>query len=271
MRRPALPPASFRVAQRSLMAKPAPPGSQRTPIPPVPGRSTRPPSVPTTAVTPIRVALGCVHRIMCAGVSSLLTGEDDFQLVGQATDGPSVTRMAVASLADIVVLDYSVFESISPPRLSELRAAPSKPRVILLAAPGDHDHVLGLLREGAWGVVSKDSPPDHLVRSIRAAAAGEAWVDRETVSHLLASIHDHEGAPETTVRRLLTPREMEIVAEVAHGASNVEIGNKLGLRAQTVKNRLSGIFDKLGVSSRLELALYAVQLRLDGRDRPDGV
>lgn len=246
------------------MAKPAPPGVRHAPDSLAPLRHDG--AIPHDGIA---VVLACTHRIVSAGIAGLLAAADGIRVVAEVTDARSVLR--VAAPCHVILMELSLLGTDLQPLLRMLRALPHRPRLILMATATDRPGVLEALRLGAWGIVSKDAPPEQLVQCVRAAVAGEAWVDRGTVSHLLESIHDRAAVePRERSARLLTPREIDIVAEVALGASNNDIGRALGLRAQTVKNRLSAIFDKVGVSSRLELALYAVHhdiasMRAEGR------
>lgn len=176
-------------------------------------------------------------------------------------------RLVASTQPDVVLVEVPVLEAGGQALFSVLDELPRPPRVILLATRADEVQVLGALRRGAWGVVLTDAAPAHLARSIRTAAGGQAWVDRETVTRLLQSIH--RARPDASVPGAphLTPRALEIVCEVADGATNGDIARKLGLSPQTVKNHLLQIFDKVGVSSRLELALYAVNHALVDANR----
>lgn len=206
----------------------------------------------------LKIVVACTERMVCAGLAALLEREPGFTVSGQATDCAMAARQVVTTRANVLLLDLQVLASDGQALFARLRDLPGKPRVILLSTRADERHVLDALRRGAWGVVLKDASPGHLVRSIRTAAGGEAWVDRETVSRLLESIHRPRAAAPAIGTPRLSPRALEIICEVADGATNADIARKLGLSQQTVKNHLQQIFDKVGVSSRLELALYAV-------------
>lgn len=237
------------------MAQPAPPGVRHASDSLAPLRQDA-----ERTRESIAVILACTHRILSAGLARLLSAEPDMRVLAEVADARAAIRVAAADPCHVVLMEFPLLAAELLPVLRALRALPRRPRLILLATPADRAGVLEALRLGAWGLVSADAPPEQLVHCVRVASKGEAWVDRDTVSHLLESIHDRSGAAamETRAARVLTPREIDIVAEVALGASNNDIGRTLGLRSQTVKNRLSAIFDKVGVSSRLELALYAV-------------
>jgi two-component system, NarL family, nitrate/nitrite response regulator NarL len=119
------------------------------------------------------------------------------------------------------------------------------------------------LQLGAAGVVLKTAPPDLLFKSIRAVILGQHWIGRECVSDLVQALRSYaEAPPAPRVRFGLTPRELEITSAVVGGFSNKEIAKKFVLSEDTVKHHLTNIFDKVGASNRLELALFAVHHRL---------
>jgi DNA-binding NarL/FixJ family response regulator len=129
------------------------------------------------------------------------------------------------------------------------------------------------LRLGAHGIVLKESVTELLYKCIRAVMNGDFWVGHERISDLLQTLRELERAPRRapTPASSLTLRERQVIGAIVDGATNKDIGKEFGLSEQTVKNHLSHIFDKLGVSNRLELALYAVHHHLladgDGSDR----
>jgi DNA-binding NarL/FixJ family response regulator len=136
---------------------------------------------------------------------------------------------------------------------------------VLTADAGDSD-VVEALQLGARGVVLKHSPPEMVFKSIRSVAAGEYWVGRERVADLIEMMRKRQAASEVTERGPalgLTPRERQMVTAIVAGCSNGDIAQKFSISPKTVKHHLTNIFDKLGVSNRLELALFAVHRRFD--------
>ena len=134
-------------------------------------------------------------------------------------------------------------------------------RVILLTAAAEKEQIVEALQLGARGVVLKDSATQILLKAIHAVMNGEYWVGRESVSNLvqyLRSLIDSSSAASRQKRYGLTPRELEIISAVVAGYANKEIAEHFKISEDTVKHHLSNIFDKLGVSTRLELALFAV-------------
>jgi DNA-binding NarL/FixJ family response regulator len=135
-------------------------------------------------------------------------------------------------------------------------------RVIVLTAAEDDRDVVRAMRLGARGVVLKESAIDLLIKGIHRVHAGEIWLDSHMTAELINAFSASSESGARGGRPLLSDREMDVVQLVAQGFQNKEIGEKLFISVQTVKNHLHNIFDKIGVSDRLELALYAIHHRL---------
>jgi DNA-binding NarL/FixJ family response regulator len=141
-------------------------------------------------------------------------------------------------------------------------------RVIVLTAAEDDRDVVRAMRLGARGVVLKEFAIDLLVKSIHRVHAGEIWLDSRMTAEVLNAFSTSSESAARSGKPLLSDREMEVVQLIAQGFHNKEIGKKLFISEQTVKNHLHNIFDKLGVSDRLELMLYAIHHCLI--DEPSG-
>jgi DNA-binding NarL/FixJ family response regulator len=151
--------------------------------------------------------------------------------------------------------------------LRVLSEPPNAARVILLTAAIERDQIVEALQLGARGIVLKESATQILLKAIRHVMDGEVWVGRESVNDLLRLLKDlkEPAAPRRKEKFGLTPRELDIVSAIVAGASNRTIATQFSISEQTVKNHLSSIFDKMGVSTRLELALKAVKYHLSPR------
>jgi two-component system, NarL family, nitrate/nitrite response regulator NarL len=215
---------------------------------------------------PIRIVIADDHPIFRDGLRRLLAVEPDFVVVGEGADGHEAVERVRALRPDVLLLDLAMPGGGGLDTLRELAEGASDVRTVLLTASIDREDALEAVRLGARGVVLKTAATPLLYKCIRAVVAGEYWIGHERVHDLVASLREFTasrsgGRPPAST---LTRRETQVALAVLDGASNKEIAEKLGLGEQTVKNHLSSIFDKLGVSSRLELALYAVHHRLAG-------
>ena len=209
----------------------------------------------------IRVAIADDHPIFRDGVRKLLESEEDIQVVGEVSSGAECPAMLAKLKPDILLLDLRMPDKDGLTLLEEMNFDTMPTRVVVLTATEDDRDVVRAMRLGARGVVLKQSASDLLIKSIRKVAGGEIWLDKRMTAEVMKAF---SKSTETGRREkpLLSDREKEIVQLVAQGFRNREIGEKLFISVQTVKNHLHNIFDKLGVSDRLELALYAIHHRI---------
>lgn len=222
---------------------------------------------------PIRVVLADDHPIVRDGLKKLLVLEEDIAVVGEASDGREVIRVVQETRPDVVVLDLRMPNMDGLAALQALQQLDSKPKVIVLTASEDKNEFVQAMKLGCSGIVLKQTAPELIVKSIRKVQAGEIWLDSHTTAAVMrqfAAPTEVMGAHPATRNRERSPlsqREREIVSLVAQGYKNREMAEKMFISEQTVKNHLHNIFDKLGVSDRLELALYAIHKGLHLVDR----
>jgi DNA-binding NarL/FixJ family response regulator len=220
----------------------------------------------------IRIVIADDHPMFRDGLRRLLEAEPGFEVVGEAGDGQEAVSAAAALRPDILLLDLAM------PRVNGLQALeklldlglPVRP-VVLTAAVDSSDTINGL-RLGARGVILKESATQVLYQCLHAVMDGEYWIDHERVQDIVQHMHESERAADQSSAPAgrLTRRELQIVTTIVEGASNKDISQRFGLSEQTVKNHVSHIFDKVGVSNRLELALYALHHKLlEPRPRRD--
>ena len=215
-------------------------------------------------MSPIRIVIADDHPIFRDGLRRLLESEGDMRVVGEACDGHEAVKQAVEIKPDILLLDQAMPHHTGLDALRDLSAAAGgagSVRIILLTAAVEKKQIVEALQLGARGVVMKDSATQLLLKSIHAVMAGEYCVGRESVSNLVLYLRNlmQSTTEEAKQRKFgLTPRELEIVSAIVAGYANREIADYFKISEDTVKHHLSNIFDKLGVSTRLELALFAV-------------
>jgi two-component system nitrate/nitrite response regulator NarL len=216
----------------------------------------------TKAKQAIRILVADDHAIFRDGLRKLLEVADDVQIVGEASNGVECVKMLTKLKPDILLLDLRMPEKDGLGVLEEVNFDSLPTRVIVLTAAEDDRDVVRAMRLGARGVVLKQSASDLLLKSIRKVSDGEIWLDNRMTAEVIDAFKKSSESGQRREKPLLSDREKEIVQLVAQGFRNREIGEKLFISEQTVKNHLHNIFDKLGVSDRLELALYAIHHRL---------
>ncbi len=233
-----------------------------TPAPP--GGGTKP---------KIRIVVADDHPIFRDGLCKLLALEEDFEVVAQAQDGREVLDVLQQYEPDILLLDLKMPGLDGLGTLQRLQAARNRTRVIVLTASDDKNEFVQAMKLGTSGIVLKQTATDLLIKSIRKVHAGEIWLDSHTTAAVIRQFVSADempappqaasaASPRERERSPLSQREREIVALVAQGFKNKEMAEKMFISEQTVKNHLHNIFDKLGVSDRLELALYAIHNNL---------
>jgi DNA-binding NarL/FixJ family response regulator len=214
----------------------------------------------------VRIVIADDHPIVRDGLKKLLLLEDDFEIVGEAGDGREVLEKVQALDPDVLLLDLRMPNLDGLSALQSLQQTNKRTRVIVLTASEDKNEFVQAMKLGCSGIVLKQTAPDLIVKSIRKVHSGEIWLDSHTTAAVMRQFSTgQEGSGgqsasggKSRERSPLSTREREIVALVAQGYKNKEMAEKMFISEQTVKNHLHNIFDKLGVSDRLELALYAI-------------
>lgn len=224
---------------------------------------------PTPGV--VRILIVDDHPIFRHGLRALLESEPEFQVIGEASDGLEALDMAPRFRPDILILDLAMPQLGGMDALAELVAAQVtpgwRPYVVFLTVAIEQEQIVEALQLGARGVVLKDAAAEVLIEALRTVISGVYWVGREPVTDLmqyLRRLTPSVSKEEEEDIYQLTGREQEILSAIVAGLTNREIASRLSIREDTVKHHLSRIFDKVGVSNRLELAMFAVNHGLLG-------
>jgi DNA-binding NarL/FixJ family response regulator len=213
----------------------------------------------------VRIVIADDHPIVRDGLKKLLLLEDDFEVVGEAGDGREVLTKVQEVDPDVLLLDLRMPNLDGLGALQALQQTNKRTRVIVLTASEDKNEFVQAMKLGCSGIVLKQTAPELIVKSIRKVNSGEIWLDSHTTAAVMRQFSTNLDGSSSQgnngkgrERSPLSTREREIVALVAQGYKNKEMAEKMFISEQTVKNHLHNIFDKLGVSDRLELALYAI-------------
>ncbi len=204
----------------------------------------------------IRVLIADDHSVVRQGLRMFLTLDPEFEVVGEAADGAEALRMARELLPDVVLMDLlmPVMDGIAA--TAALRSTLPDTEVLALTSVLEDASVTGAVRAGAIGYLLKDTDADALCRAIKAAAAGQVQLSPQAAARLMREVR----APESP--EALTERETEVLRLLAQGRANKEIARDLGIGEKTVKTHVSNVLAKLGVQSRTQAALHAVQIGL---------
>jgi two-component system, NarL family, nitrate/nitrite response regulator NarL len=218
----------------------------------------------------IRILIADDHPIFRYGLRSTLTTQADFTIVGETSNGDETIAIANALKPDVVLLDFSMPGCPAHDVLQRLREDRAVRTILLTGGVGRSD-IVDVLKLGARGVILKDAPVQQLFTCIRAVFNGDFWVRRQDFAHVVEALvggHDDkrpaaghdDRKPKPPVH--LTARERDVLALVASGETNRGIARKLAVSEDTVKHHVTNILDKTGMSSRVELTLFAIEHRL---------
>lgn len=217
------------------------------------------------AMRKIRILLVDDQTMFREGLRTLLSVQNDFEVVGEAANGEQALQLAARHHPDVVLMDLRmpVLDGVAATR--QLSKRLPECRVIVLTTFDDDEYVFDGLRAGALGYLLKDAPADKLFEAIRAAARGESFLQPSVAAKLVAEYarlaSQAPSRPEPLVEPL-SDREQEVLRWIARGASNREIAEHLYIAEGTVKNHVSSILSKLEVSDRTQAALKAREMGL---------
>ena len=219
------------------------------------------------SIATIEIIISDDHALFRGGLRKLLEGEPGMRIVGEAVDGEETVRLVGQIKPHILLLDLSLPKLSGLEVLAELAKLGVGTRVILLTAEIEREQVVEALQLGVRGIVLKHSALPLLLKSIRCVNEGQYWVGNDGVSDLVQALRrmkPSQGVSEAKRNFGLSSREMEVIALIVGGYTNKDLAQKLGITENTAKHHLTNIFNKLGVSNRLELVLYAVHHGLAG-------
>jgi DNA-binding NarL/FixJ family response regulator len=210
----------------------------------------------------IRVILADTQAIYRVGIRKILALEDDIRVVAQADSLSNLYAAIERYPTDVVLMDGGILAGTVDAIPELLRRMPGL-KLILQASPDDESNTVELYRKGVRGLISRSISPDLLVKCIRKIAAGETWIDNQSVNWVIEAYRAQAAAlvnPRTQPK--ISAKEMQIIVCITQGKRNKEIAVQMGTTEQVIKNHLRKIYDKLGVSDRLELALYCLHNKL---------
>jgi DNA-binding NarL/FixJ family response regulator len=216
----------------------------------------------------IRVLIADDRSVFRDGLANLVAAQNDLDVVGTVDNAASANDQVLQAKPDIVLLGWPASAPASQRIFAAIQDGKLPTRVIIMVADDGKEDLVEAIRLGCSGVVPRKTSTELLLKSIRKVHAGEIWLDRVSTADVIRRL-SKKGTSNVASRQglreqgaALSTREREIVGLIAQGFKNKDMAERLFISEQTVKNHLHNIFDKLGVSDRLELALYAIHHKL---------
>lgn len=209
----------------------------------------------------LRVLVVDDHDLFRTGLSALLAAESDLEVVAQASGGRMGVRLAAELRPDVVLIDVRMPDLSGPEAIRQILKRDPHVRVLALTVASDDEDVAAVMQAGAVGFLAKDTPIDNLVIAIHAAASGAAWLSPRAAEVVLGRIRTGVDVSRSEAPGLaqLSERELDVLRLVAAGLENAEIASALDISPRTAKNHVSNILTKLGLTSRVQAAVYAVR------------
>ncbi|MEU2155584.1 response regulator transcription factor [Streptomyces sp. NPDC019396] len=211
--------------------------------------------------SPIRVVIVDDEPLIRAGIRMILTSDPDIGVVAEGANGREAVELARTHAADVMLLDIQMPVMDGLTALSELRRAAPNTRVVVLTTFGERENVLRALEQGGAGFLLKDTAPAELIRAVRAAVAGDAYLSPGATRHVVDQLASGRAAARGERARArvagLSAREQEVLALLGEGLSNAEAGRRLHMSEATVKTYVSRILAKLECENRVQAALLA--------------
>ena len=219
---------------------------------------------PAQRKLPTRVIIADDHPVVRIGVRNVLTVDGAFTVVGEAQNGPEALAQTRALLPDVLLLDIQMPNSAGLDTLRQVATGFPQTRVVLLTGSIQPEQLAEAFNSGARGVILKGALAEQIVSALTAVMEGAFWAHGRRMEQLAGVLADvrSQMRQESTERYHLTRRELEVVGLIVKGFSNRDIAKHFNLSEETVKRHLSNTFDKLKISTRLELAIFALANKL---------
>jgi DNA-binding NarL/FixJ family response regulator len=207
----------------------------------------------------VRILLADDHTIILDGLCSLLGKNQDFKVVGRASDGMSAVRLAASLSPDIVIMDVSMPGLNGIDAARRILAENPKTKIIALSMHNDGRYISAALKSGAMGYILKESAFEELIAAIRTVMKGQCYLSASIAAVVIKDYIRHLEKTESGVFSVLTPREREVLQALSEGLSTKEIASRLGVSIKTVETYRSQIMEKLDIHSIAELTKYAIR------------
>jgi DNA-binding NarL/FixJ family response regulator len=219
------------------------------------------------SVDRIRIVIIDSHILVRTGLRLILEKSPDMKVIGEAGKTNEGLEIVASKKPDIILLKLDPFSSIGLEIIRKLSNASKTSRVILLAQHDEAQVLMKAVQEGVLGIILKTQTPETLIKAIRKVHAGEVWIERSMCANLLSELTTGQRLipqdPQTEAITLLSPRERQVIQQIGKGLKNNQIAKQLSLSETTVRHHLTAIYEKLGVTDRLELLVFAHRYNLN--------
>ncbi len=216
---------------------------------------------------PIRVLIVDDHALFRRGLEMVLAGEDDIEIVGEASDGEQAVEKAGEALPDVVLMDIRMPRSSGIEACRAMKAVAPSAKIVMLTISDEEEDLFEAIKAGASGYLLKDIPLDEVAAVVRAVHDGQSLINPSMAAKLLTEFavlakRDHGERSQEVPAPRLTDREMQVLKLVAKGMNNRDIARELFISENTVKNHVRNILEKLQIHSRMEAVMIAVREKL---------
>jgi DNA-binding NarL/FixJ family response regulator len=214
---------------------------------------------------PIRILIADSQAIYRVGMAKIFAAEPDIRIANQVDSIQALRDLRLEVPVDVLVLEGGLLAGTTDV-IPDIVAQMPDIKIIVQTANAEEAHTVELYRKGVRGIIPRAISPELLVRCVRKIASGETWIDNQSVNWVIEAYRAQAVAlTDPRLQPRLSPKELSIIALITQGKRNKEIAFQLGTTEQVIKNYLRKIYEKLGVSDRLELALYCLHHQLDKR------
>ncbi len=211
----------------------------------------------------LRILLVDDHHVVRLGLRSLLNGEPDLDVIAEAGNASQAIQLARQLQPDVVLMDIRLPDKSGIEACREIKRTHPHVHILMLTSYADDDMVTEAIAAGATGYVLKQLSTDDLLQAIHTVGQGGSVLDSKVAKQILNYVKRTQRETSTAAFRDLSPREIQVLRLVAEGKSNIDIAKKLTLSSTTVRNHVSAILNKLGLSNRIEAATYAVRNHIE--------
>lgn len=204
------------------------------------------------------------HALLRQGIKKVIDLESDLAVIGEAADGEEAIKLALQLKPDVVLLDVNMPKKNGLEVTKELRQLAPDVKIVLLTIHDDENYVIEVVKAGATGYLLKDIEPGMLIKAIRSVYSGESFIYPTFARRLFYDASNEKKSEISRARGhdTLTMRELEVLQLIGQGLSNQEMAQRLFLSEKTVKNHLTNIFRKIGVSDRTQAVIYAIKNKI---------